>query len=280
MAVTGAASGLLFARWSGALLVQQLSTWQKAVSLDLGLDWRVLAFTAPVRVCRPSSPLWRRWRIAACHPWRVLKDAGRGSRRPPPLRARRPVVVQIAVSFVLVVGAGLFLRTFATLNQLPLGFVPAPLLVAELNLQAGGGPPEERAARVERLREVSAAVQVSARPPSRDAMLAGGGWQTANAAMATDRSAPGNRRPSLWLNATTPGWFETWACRSRGAGTSPPRSRRQPSRRDRESSVRSPISSRQPPVGRMVRAWDSDRQPSWEIVGIVGDTVYSIPATA
>ena len=43
MAVTGAAVGLVFASWSSALLVQQLSTWQ---TLDLALDWRVLAFTA------------------------------------------------------------------------------------------------------------------------------------------------------------------------------------------------------------------------------------------
>ena len=46
MAVTGAAFGLLFAKWSSALLVQQLSTWESTVSLDLALDWRVLGFTA------------------------------------------------------------------------------------------------------------------------------------------------------------------------------------------------------------------------------------------
>ena len=46
----------------------------------------------------------------------------------------------------------------ASLNRLPLGFDPAPLLVAELNLQANGGPPEERASRVERLRTAAAAV--------------------------------------------------------------------------------------------------------------------------
>src|SRR4029450_12061700 len=46
VAVTGAALGLVFASWSSALLVQQLSTWQRTVALDLALDWRVLAFTA------------------------------------------------------------------------------------------------------------------------------------------------------------------------------------------------------------------------------------------
>jgi hypothetical protein len=41
-----AAVGLAFASRSSALLVRQLNTWQSTVSLDLALDWRVLAFTA------------------------------------------------------------------------------------------------------------------------------------------------------------------------------------------------------------------------------------------
>lgn len=58
--------------------------------------------------------------------------------------------LQIAVSLVLVVAAGLFLRTFASLNRLPLGFVPEPLLDADLNLQANGVP-ARRAGRLDPL---------------------------------------------------------------------------------------------------------------------------------
>ena len=54
VAVTGAASGLVLASWGSALLVQQLSTWQSTVSLDLALDWRVLALTA-VDVCSTAK---------------------------------------------------------------------------------------------------------------------------------------------------------------------------------------------------------------------------------
>ena len=42
----GAALGVLFAKWSSAVLVQQLATWRGSVFLDLSLDWRVLGFTA------------------------------------------------------------------------------------------------------------------------------------------------------------------------------------------------------------------------------------------
>ena len=85
-------------------------------------------------------------------------------------------MAQIAVSFALVVAAALFLHTFVSLNRLPLGFVPEPLLVAELNLQPGGGSPGERGARVERLRDATAAVSgVRSAAVSSVRVLTGGG---------------------------------------------------------------------------------------------------------
>ena len=211
VAVTGAAFGLVFASWSSALLVQQLSTWQSTVSLDLALDWRVLAFTAALAclsaIIAGVAPVLGLKSVA---PGEALKDAGRGIAGDRRFSVRSALVVaQIAVSFVLVVAAGLFLRTFASLNQLPLGFVPEPLLVAELNLQASGGPPEERGARVERLRDAAAAVPgVRSASVSATRLLTGAAvGQPAWSASAMGRYPAS--RPSLWLNATTPGWFET-----------------------------------------------------------------------
>src|SRR4029453_12649711 len=122
------------------------------------------------------------------------------------------VVVKIAVSLVLVVAAGLFLRTFASLNRLPLGFEPEPLLVVELNLQATGGPPEGRGARVERLRDAAAAVPgVHSASVSVIRLLTGGGWATGLVGVGDGPMVRLRSRgwPLLWLNATTPGWFET-----------------------------------------------------------------------
>ncbi len=211
VAVTGAAFGLVFAKWSSALLVQQLSTWESTVSLDLALDWRVLGFTAALAclsaITAGVAPVLG---LRSVTPGGALKDAGRGIAGDRRFAVRSTLVVaQIAVSLVLVVAAGLFLRTFASLNQLPLGFEPEPLLVAELNLQASGGPPEERGARVERLRDAAAAVPgVRSASVSSKRLLAGGGWATGLVGIG---DGPMSRRagPSLWLNATTPGWFET-----------------------------------------------------------------------
>ena len=281
VAVTGAALGLVFAWWSSALLVQQLSTWQSTVSLDLVLDWRVLAFTAALAclsaIIAGMAPVLGLKRVAA---YDVRKDAGRGIAGDGRYSLRGTLVVaQIAVSFVLVVAAGLFLRTFASLNQLPLGFVPEPLLVMELNLQASGGPPEARGARVERLREAAAAVPgVRSASVSSHRVLtgAGSGWSSG---MVGIGDGPISRigRPSLWLNATTPGWFETMGI--------PLRSGRDFEAGDRgggrlvaivnEAFVRRFLPGEQP-IGQSVRH-SFDPGSRYEIVGVVGDAVYTTP---
>jgi putative ABC transport system permease protein len=287
VAVSGAALGLAFAFWGSALLVRQLSTWQSTVSLDLALDWRVLAFTAAL-ACLSSIaagvlPALGFTRVA---PGEVLKDAGRGIAGDGRLFVRGTLVVaQIAVSCVLIVAAGLFLRTFAALNRLPLGFAPEPLLIAELNLQASGGPPEARAARVERLRETAAAV-----PGVRSASVAarrlltgpGSGWSSGMVGI-NDRPIAPTGRPGLWLNATTPGWFETMGI--------PLRSGRDFEANDRSGSRYVAIVNEafvrrfqlgKQPIGQSVRIGMSelfgfDAGARFDIVGLVGDAVYTTP---
>jgi predicted permease len=287
VAVSGAAIGLAFASWGGALLVRQLSTWQSTVSLDLALDWRVLGFTAAVAclsaITAGVAPVLGLKRVS---PGDALKDGGRGIAGDRRFALRSTLVVaQIAVSLVLVVAAGLFLRTLVSLNQLPLGFVPEPLLLVEMNLQASGGPPEERGARVERLREAAAAVAgVRSASVSAEQLLTGGGWSTNLVGVGDE---PLSRSP-LWLNATTPGWFETMGM---------------PLRRGRDFEAGDRVGSRpvaivneafvrrflpgEQPIGQRVRLGFDPRgfdrevgagqRTFYEIVGVVGDAVYTSP---
>jgi predicted permease len=287
VALAGAALGLAFAWWSSALLVQQLNTWQSRVSLDLALDWRVLGFTGILAclsaiVAGVAPVLWMK-RVT---PGEALGRAGRAVASDDRISVRSAlVVVQVAVSLVLVVAAGLFLRTFASLNRLPLGFEPEPVLVAELNLQAGGGRIEDRGQRVERLRDAAAAVPgVQSASVYRTRLLTGGGWSTGQVGIGDGEML--QSRPSLWLNATTPGWFETMGM--------PLRSGRDFDRGDRvgsrpvaivnETFVRRFLPGQQP-IGQTVRvAFDLlgfipglDSTTRHEIVGVVGDAVYTSP---
>lgn len=278
VALTGAAIGLVFASGGGALLVRQLSTWQNTVSLDLAIDWRVLAFTAALACLSAiTAGVAPALMLKSVTPGEGLRDAGRGISGDRRFAVRSTLVVaQIAVSLVLIVAAGLFLRTFASLTRLPLGFVPEPLLVTELNLQASGGPPQERGARVERLRDATAGVPgVRSAAVSSVRLLTGGGWASGGVAIGDGPMSP--PRPLLWLNGTTPGWFETMGI--------PLRSGRDFAPGDRlgsrlvaivnEAFVRRYLPGQQP-IGQRVRL-GFDAGTSYEIVGVVGDTVYTSP---
>ena len=282
VALAGAALGLVFAGWSGALLVRQLSTWESDVSLELALDWRVLGFSAALAcasaIVAGVAPALGLRSVAAGE---ALKDAGRGLAGDRRFAARGTLVVaQIAVSLMLVTAAGLFLRSFSSLNQLPLGFVPEPLLIAELDLQATDAPIEQRRPRAERLRAAAAAVRgVRSASLSRVSLLTGGGWG-ANRVAVDDRPMPvedlsANR---LWRNATTPGWFDTM-------GT-PLVAGRDFTDADRVGAPLVAIVNHafvrryqlgQHPIGRTVRIGLSNGERRYEIVGLVGDSVYTSP---
>jgi putative ABC transport system permease protein len=280
VATVGAGIGLLFAKWGSALLVRQLGTPEKTVSLSLALDWRVLVFTAVVAsVCALTAGVAPMLAVKSIAPGEALKSAGRnmtGDRR---LAVRGGLVVaQIAVSFVLVIAAGLFLRTFASLNRLPLGFAPEPLIVVNVNLFASGIPPEERWARVERLRAAATVPGVRSLSVSQVRLLTGGGWFTNNmVAVGDGPMLPEDPRNRVWRNAITPGWFETMGIPLRGG--------RDFSERDRigsppvaivnEAFVRRYLSG-QPPIGQTLRV-DSDDGPRYEIVGVASDAVYTTP---
>jgi putative ABC transport system permease protein len=282
VAMAGAALGLIFARWSGALLVRQLTTWQSNVSLDLVLDWRVLAFTAALACASAMvagvAPVLGLTSIAVGE---ALKDAGRGLAGDRRLAVRGTLVVaQIALSLMLVTAAGLFLRSFASLNRLPLGFVPEPLLVAEVNLQAGEAPIEQRGPRAERLRGAAAAVPgVQSASLSAVSLLTGGGWG-ANRVAIDEGPMPVEDRSDqrLWRNATTPGWFATM-------GT-PLVNGRDFTDGDRVGAPLVAIVNHafvrryrlgQQPIGRTARIGFSNGERRYEIVGLVGDSVYTSP---
>ena len=278
VAVAGAAVGLVFASWSSTLLVRQLSTWQSTVSLDLALDWRVLAYTAALAclsaLAAGVAPVLGLKSMAAGD---ALKESGRGIVGDGRLSVRAMLVVaQIAVSFALVVAAALFLHTFAALSRLPLGFAPEPLLVAELNLQTGGRPPQERHARVERLRDVTAAVPgVRFAAVSSVRLLTGGG--TSTGMVAIDDGPMSRIRPTLWLNATTPGWFDTMGIPLRWGRDFETSDRvgSRPVAIVNETFVRRFLPVGQP-LGRLVRLGFAP-DTRYEIVGVVGDTVYTTP---
>jgi predicted permease len=208
LALAGAALGLVIAQWGGPLLVSQLNTWRQTMTLDLSPDWRVLTFTAAVSlataVIAGVAPAWSATRVA---PREALGSAGRTVAGGRPLGVRGVLVAaQIALSLVLVVGAGLFLRTFEALAAAPLGFEAEPLLVADLDFEQSPVTPQDRPAVMARLRDAAASVPgVTSATAGFVMPTSGRGW---NSAVGTDPAA--DRSRMTWMDATTPGWFRTY----------------------------------------------------------------------
>lgn len=67
------------------------------------------------------------------------------------------VVAQVALSLVLIVGAGLFMRTFSTLSNVRLGFQPDPIMIVSVGAKRSAVPVTARDL-YERLRQAAAAV--------------------------------------------------------------------------------------------------------------------------
>ena len=139
LSLMGGALGLVLARWSldgirllGAGSVPRLQ--------EISIDWGVLAFTAAVSIATGIIfglvPVWRVNHVAVHD---ALKDAARGSgagagwNRGQHLR-RALVVAEVALSVMLVIGAGLLVRSFHRLQQVPPGFNPDNVLTLELTM--------------------------------------------------------------------------------------------------------------------------------------------------
>jgi predicted permease len=158
LSAIGAVLGLLFAQWFSRLLVRQLSTTTNNVYLEMALDWRVLGFTAAVAIATAivfgTVPALRATRV---EPNDAMKSQGRGIAGQNRFAlGNLLVVVQVTLSMVLLVGAGLFVRTFTSLVNLDLGFEHRPVLVANVNIQPLQLEPDARWALFERLREAAA----------------------------------------------------------------------------------------------------------------------------
>ena len=145
LAGIGAAAGLMFAAWGSRALVAQLSASASPVALDLSIDWRVFAFTAAITVATVllfgTAPAIRATRVA---PIDAMKEHGRGGSSGGGRGLSGGLVVaQVALSLVLVVAAGLFVRTFGRLATMPLGFDADRVLV----VYRGHRPREHRRSR-------------------------------------------------------------------------------------------------------------------------------------
>jgi putative ABC transport system permease protein len=207
----GALLGLALAQWGSRLLVRQLSTSTTNVFLTLSLDWRVVGFTAGVATLTAllfgMAPALRGTRV---QPNDALKTQGRGVVGDGRFGLGNALVVlQVALSLVLVVAAGLFMRTFASLASVSLGFDSGPLLVASINAQPAQLDPEARPRLFRQALEAALATPgVSSAALSAVTPVSGATWNN-RIELPDGPDLPETER-SAFMNLVSENWFRTY----------------------------------------------------------------------
>jgi predicted permease len=279
LSAVGAILGGVFAFWGSRLLVGVLSHGGDVVSLDLAPDVRVLAFTIGVATLTGLIfglvPAWSAGRV---DPQTAMKAHGRGlTDGPSRFRvAKALVVAQIALSLVLVTGAGLLIGSWRKLATLNPGFRREGVLLVTADVLDTRAPADQRLAlfrqMLDRVRAIPGVKNASL---SRLTPIGHGSW---NEVLQADGFTPKSEDDALsWMNAVSGGYFTTMGI--------PLRTGRDFDDRDGAGAARVAIVNEAmaqrffgaaPAIGRRFRIQDGK---TWsdpiELVGVVGDTKYN-----
>jgi predicted permease len=207
LAATAGAIGVLAALWASARLAAIRPSFAPQLAIDFPIDARVLGFAAAMSILSavlfgltPSLHTVRSDLVPG------LKNAAPGVARRPGLRGAL-VAGQLALTLMLLVAAGLFVRTLRSALEVEDGFEAEGVLALELNLELNGYDDERGLIFYDRLLE-----RVRSTPGIEAAALGrmipqGAGWNTRVA-------VPGHEAPSgeagfpVGFNAVSPGYFE------------------------------------------------------------------------
>jgi predicted permease len=140
LSVVGALLGLAFAYWGSRLLLLVMTQGNSlSVTLDLTPDLRVLSLTMSVAILTGIlfgiAPAWR---CSREDPAYALQQNARSLGGGTGKLSKKLIVTQVALSLVLLLGAGLLVRTFEKLHSVDLGFQKESVLEISLNPRPGG----------------------------------------------------------------------------------------------------------------------------------------------
>lgn len=283
LSMAGATLGILFAQWSTSVLVGFLDVY-----LNLTLNLRLLVFTASIAVITGLLfgivPAWRGMRIPA---QLAMKANSRGVIE----RARfglgkALVMAQVALSLLLVVGAGLMLSTFWRLASLDPGYERDQVLLMSVDIRNGGYTQERHLAVSQQMLE-----KLRTTPGVRSASLSivplVGLRRWSNELVIEGYAATSRDDATVYFNRISDGYFETVGIAlvvgryfdGRDSPTSPRVAIINQTMAEKYFGVTNPL-------GTHYRAREGDKlSDPIEIVGIVKDAKYGalrdeIPATA
>ncbi len=138
ISLLGAGVGILLAIWGKTMISHLLGGSQEGLHYDTSLDLTVLGFTLAIALITALlSGLLPSIRAAGANPYIAMKD--RSTVGSPRLRMGKFLVsAQIALSMVLLAGAGLYVRTLVNLVHINPGFAVENLLLFQVTPSNAG----------------------------------------------------------------------------------------------------------------------------------------------
>jgi putative ABC transport system permease protein len=180
IAVFGALGGAALSGWLSQALVTFISTQNSQLFLDLAPDWRVFAFIASLAVLAcllfGLSPALR---ATGADPGKAMQAGGRSSTDSHERFALRRalVVVQVALSMVLIVGALLFGRSLRNLATVDPGFRTDGIIAVNVDLRRATVDPAARMETYNQIMDrIRAVAGVAYAAEAFIAPMSGSGW--------------------------------------------------------------------------------------------------------
>ncbi|MGC1796715.1 MAG: ABC transporter permease [Candidatus Acidiferrales bacterium] len=131
LALLGGAGGMLLGEWSNGVISALMPDLKLPVQLNFAFDWRVFAYALGAALLTGLVVgVWPAWRAGRADLNSVLHGAGRSDTAGVSRHRLRSVLVvaQVAGSLVLLIVAGLFVRSLLRVQQTYMGFDPDHVL--------------------------------------------------------------------------------------------------------------------------------------------------------
>ena len=277
LSCVGGALGMVVARWGAPALLRLISGgWRQATPLNVSPDGSVLAFAVAVSVATGVlfglAPALRAARTSLA-PQLANTAASTTQRRG---MGKTLIVLQVALSAILLFGASLFVRTFQSLDSQDIGFQRENLLLFEIDPERNGYKDAEGPALHRRLIEqIERLPGVRAVTYSQMALLSG--WSNTSPAATDGRPLPPGQPNEVHYNRVGSSFFETMGIRvllgqSGGARETDPD---HPTAVVNESWARAYFPN-ESPVGHFLSTGSSTFNPerAYRIIGVAEDAKY------
>lgn len=277
LAAIGGAGGIVLSYAGRNILPRLLDNPWERLEVGIPFDWRVFAFTLLVTFATAAIfgllPAWLNSRVDVST--QLKESAHQASRRRRAFSGKGIVAFQVALSTILVIGAGVFLRTVLALNSVDLGFDPNHVLLFDVH------PPAQRYANGKDVQLYLDLEQKIAALPGVETVAAASNPLAAdnmsNSGFTTEDDAPKAKTPPEFDNNVGNNYFRTMRIpivsgRSFNAGdtaTSP-----------KVAIINQALAQKRFPksgaIGKRFRVSDDDNKAQWiQVVGICANTRYA-----